>query len=208
MSLTGFIAPRSHLLQKYTSCRTIFLCCDIQEKLRDRIANFNDAVKVSNHAAFLHDTLTPKYATFVATEHVPEHVGRFVPDIRLPEGAPLIAKYQASMLIPEVASYLESNPDKGILPVQQAVLWGHESHVCILQTADALLQRNIRVAVLVDGCASQSQLDHETALRMMVNWEGLTLTTFMSAMLQLTQADPATSKAMLKMTKVKRSPSA
>lgn len=206
MSLPAFIAPRSHLLQKYTNCRTIFLCCDIQEKLRNKIANFSDAVDVSNHISLLHDTLTPKYATFVATAHVPEFVGAFVKDIKLPEGAPIFPKYQASMLVPEVLPYLEGNAEQGILPVQQAVLWGHESHVCILQTADALLQRNIRVAVLVDGVASQHLVDHQTALQAMATWEGLTMTTFMSAMLQLTEADPVIMKPLMKLTKAKRPP--
>lgn len=208
MSLTGFITPRSHLLQKYSNCRTLFLCCDIQEKLRGRIANFNDAVEISNKMAVLHDTLTPQYATFIATEHVPQSVGPFVKDVQLPAGALLFAKHQPSMLIPEVLPYLEGNSEKGVLPVRQAVLWGHESHVCILQTADALLQRDIRVAILVDGCASQQAVDHETAMRAMTSWEGLTMSTFASVMLQLTQGEPVLTKKLHRLLKATPRPAA
>ncbi|KPA74756.1 putative mitochondrial associated ribonuclease [Leptomonas pyrrhocoris] len=204
MSLSSFIAPRSHLLQQYTSCRTMFLCCDIQEKLRKRIPKFNNAVVVSNLMADFHDVLTPKYATFVATEHAPELAGPFVKDIRLPAGTHIMTKYQPSMLLPDVSSLLEGDEAKGVLPVRQAVLWGHESHVCILHTADALLQRNIRVAVLVDGCAAQHAIDHEAAVQTMASWDGLTLSTIESVVMQLTQNDHAMVKDLWKLLRTRR----
>ncbi|KPI90644.1 putative mitochondrial associated ribonuclease [Leptomonas seymouri] len=208
MPAPTFIAPRSHLLQKYTSCRTLFMCCDIQEKLRSKIGNFSDAVVISNGMAVLHTVLTPQFSTFVATEHAPEITGTIAKDIQLPEGTPLFVKQQPSMLVSEMLPYLEGNPEKGLLPVQQAVLWGHESHVCILQTADELLQRNIRVAVLADGCAAQKDIDHQTAMQAMASWDGLTLTTFVSVMLQLTHNDPALMKVVWKLMKGKRTPNA
>ena len=207
MSIPAFIVPRSHLLQKYISCRTLFLCCDVQEKLRTKIVNFNDAVIVSNKMAYLHSVLTPQYATFVATEHAPQYTGRFVKDIQLPADTPIFAKEQPSMLLPEVLPYLEGNTEQGVLPVRQAVLWGHESHVCILNTADALLQRGIRVAVLVDGCASQQKIDHDVAMQAMASWEGLTLSTFISVMMQLTQGEPEMAKKLQYLIRGKRPPS-
>ncbi|GET86159.1 mitochondrial associated ribonuclease, putative [Leishmania tarentolae] len=185
MASRALISPRSHLMQKFDSCRTIFMCCDIQEKLRDRISNFQAAVDVSNSMAAIHNALTPKHSTFVVTEQYPKGVGHIAKDIVLPEGTPVIEKLQPSMLVPEMMPYIDGDAARGILPVQQAVLWGHETHVCVLQTADELLSRNIRVAVLVDGCASQQQLDHDVAIQEMARWENLTLTTTISVLLQL-----------------------
>ncbi|KAG5485761.1 hypothetical protein LSCM1_07172 [Leishmania martiniquensis] len=190
---------RSNLLQKFDCCRTIFMCCDIQEKLRHRIPNFQAAVEVSNAMASIHTIMTPTHSTFVATEQYPVGVGRLVQDIKLPAGAPVIEKVQPSMLVPEMMPYINGDAERGILPVGQAVLWGHETHVCVLQTADDLLSRGIRVAVLVDGCASQQSLDHDVAVREMATWNHLMLTTAASALMQLSRGDPAVMKKAMKM---------
>ncbi|KAG5498519.1 hypothetical protein JKF63_02805 [Porcisia hertigi] len=197
MSLTPLIASQSHLLRSFDSCRTIFMCCDIQEKLRQRIPNFQDAVYVSNWMASIHSILTSKHVTFVATEQYPKGVGHLVKDICLPEGTPVFEKVQPSMLLPEVLPYLYGDADRGILPVEQAVLWGHETHVCVLQTADELLCRNVRVAVLVDGCAAQLPIDHDVAIREMASWRNLTLTTSVSASLQLLRSDKSRMKQLM-----------
>lgn len=203
MASRALISSPSHLLQKFDSCRTIFMCCDIQEKLRNRIPNFQAAVDVSNSMATIHNTLTPKHSTFVVTEQYPKGVGHVAKDITLPEGTPVIEKLQPSMLVPEMMPYIDGDAARGILPVQQAVLWGHETHVCVLQTADELLSRNIRVAVLVDGCASQQQLDHDVAIQEMAGWENLTLTTTISVLLQLSRGDRSIRGALMKVVKPK-----
>ncbi|CAM37124.1 putative mitochondrial associated ribonuclease [Leishmania braziliensis MHOM/BR/75/M2904] len=199
MSPTALIASRSRLLHKFDSCRTIFMCCDIQEKLRGRIPNFQAAIDVSNSMAAIHNALTPRHTSFVATEQYPQGVGRLARDIQLPEGTPVIEKVQPSMLVPEMMPYIIGDPARGILPVQQAVLWGHETHVCIMQTADELLQHGIRVGVLVDGCAAQRQLDHDVAIQEMSTWDNLTLTTTISVLLQLVRGDDSLKGPLMKL---------
>lgn len=204
MTAPTFVTARSHLLQRFDTCRTIFMCCDIQEKLRTRIHNFDAAVDVSNAMAKMHNAFTPKYATFVATEQYPQGVGHLVQEIKLPPNTPVFAKDQPSMVVPEMLPYLEGDVARGILPVQQAVLWGHETHVCIMHTADELVRRNIHVAVLVDGCASQQRLDHDVALMEMAKWDNLALTTTVSLLLQLTRGDRAVMGPLMHILKQKR----
>ncbi|KAG5506890.1 hypothetical protein JIQ42_07606 [Leishmania sp. Namibia] len=203
MPRSALISSRSKLLQKFDRCRTIFMCCDIQEKLRGRIPNFHAAVEVSNTMASFHEVMTPEHATFVATEQYPVGVGHLVKDIHLPAGTPVIEKLQPSMLVPEMMPYINGDAARGLLPVRQAVLWGHETHVCVLQTADDLLSRDIRVAVLVDGCASQQQLDHDVAIQEMSTWNNLTLATTISVLLQLSRGDPSVMGRVMKIIKSK-----
>lgn len=192
---------KGHLIQKFDTCRTAFMCCDIQEKLVKRIPNFNDAVRVSNIMSRFHDILTPKFCTFVATEQFPEGVSHMVKSIQLPDKTPVIPKLQPSMLTPEMLPYILGDEAMGLAPVQQAVLWGHETHVCIINTADDLLSRGIRVAVVVDGCGAQNTLDHEVALMDMAKWEGLTLTTTIGLIMQLSRGDARIMKDVMKLSR-------
>ncbi|EPY28085.1 hypothetical protein AGDE_10558 [Angomonas deanei] len=104
-----------------------------------------------------------------------------------------------SMLTKDVVDYLKSD---GKEPVQQVVLWGHETHVCILQTADALLQQNIRVAICLDGCSAQRKIDHDAAVLSMSRWDGLVFSTPIGILLQLTQGDASLmTKEMMRLAK-------
>ncbi|KAF8299797.1 putative ribonuclease mar1 [Trypanosoma cruzi] len=156
----------SRLLKHYGSCKTAFFCCDIQEKLAGRVVNFDNCVFVANRFAGLHTALGTAHSVYVVTEQYPKGVGPTSADIRLPPDAHVFSKMQSPMLLPEVMALVD-------LPeVEQFVLWGLETHVCVLQTAAALLDMKKKVVIAVDGCGSQSQGDHCTAIQLMQSWSG------------------------------------
>ncbi|EAN87195.1 putative ribonuclease mar1 [Trypanosoma cruzi] len=156
----------SRLLKHYGSCKTAFFCCDIQEKFMGRVANSANCVFVANRFAGLHTALGTAHSVYVVTEQYPKGLGATSADIRLPPDAHVFSKKRFAMLVPEVMPLVD-------LPeVEQVVLWGFETHVCVLQTAAALLDMKKKVVIAVDGCGSQSQGDHCTAIQLMQSWSG------------------------------------
>ncbi|KPA74762.1 hypothetical protein ABB37_09052 [Leptomonas pyrrhocoris] len=186
-------APSHHPLQvlrDFTECRTLFMCCDMQEKLANRIPGFHETIHVTNNLTLFCEILGPKHCSCVATVQYPDGVGPLYHEILLPPNTPVFPKIEPSMLLPEVLPYLYGDAERGLLPVQQVVLWGHETHVCILQTADELLRRGFRVTVVTDACAAQRRVDHEVAIMEMSRWEGLLLTASTSLYLQIMREHP------------------
>ncbi|EPY43480.1 mitochondrial associated ribonuclease [Angomonas deanei] len=145
----------------------------------------------------LRELLGRDCTVFLATEHYPEKLGHTAGDIQLPDDVVVSAKYYPTMLTADILPYIVGDRDRGIEPVQQVVLWGHETHVCVIHTADELLQRGIRVAVAVDGCAAQKELDHSTAVLAMSSWDGLLLSTTGSICMQLSRGDERIMKSIL-----------
>ncbi|ORC86851.1 ribonuclease mar1 [Trypanosoma theileri] len=171
----------SRLLQHYSACKTAFFCCDIQEKLESRVANFANCIHVSNRFAALHTALGDQHSLFIVTEQYPKGVGPTSKHIQLPADAHIYPKTQSSMLLPEVLQLVD------VPEVRQVILWGNETHVCILQTAAALLDIGKKVVVAVDGCGSQWELDHMTAVQLLQAWtrDGCSVSTSESILMQL-----------------------
>ncbi|AIN95840.1 isochorismatase-like protein [Leishmania panamensis] len=189
----------AQLLRKFTECRTLFLCCDMQEKLADKIPGFHETIRVSNNITLFCEMLGPTYCNVIATVQYPKGVGPLYHEIQLPPNTPVFPKMKPSMLVPEALPYLYGDAERGILPVQQAVLWGHETHVCIMQTADELLRRGFRVAITTDGCAAQRRIDHEVALMEMSKWSGLLLTSSIGMYAMIVRADEIFRKPVMKL---------
>lgn len=70
--------------------------------------------------------------------------------------------------------------------IKTVVLAGLETHVCILQTALDLLDRNLSVFVAVDAVGSRFAIDHEIGLRRMEQ-AGVVLTTSESLLFEWCQ---------------------
>ncbi|RNF20663.1 ribonuclease mar1 [Trypanosoma conorhini] len=79
--------------------------------------------------------------------------------------------------------------------------WGKEVNVrpckytcicvgeCVLQAAAALLELNKKVAIALDGCGSQKEGDHRTAIQLLQSWsrDGCYVSTSESILMQLLQ---------------------
>lgn len=193
---------RSYLLGSYRSHRTAFLCCDIQERVRNYVPNFDGAVEVSNKMARLHELMTDEHSVFLSTEHFPEKVGKLAKEIQLPAGSRVFDKFTPPMLTEEVRPFIFG--DATHPRVDQVVLWGLETHVCVIQTANALAMEGIKVAVLVDGCGSQRQIEHDMAVLAMSRWENVLVSSTVSVVLQLIGEYPDVSKSIIQLLKFEK----
>ncbi|MFQ6112988.1 MAG: hydrolase [bacterium] len=70
--------------------------------------------------------------------------------------------------------------------IQQVIVTGIESHVCVQQTALDLLARDLQVHVPKDAVSSRKELDYRTALERMCK-AGVILTTVETALFELLQ---------------------
>lgn len=78
--------------------------------------------------------------------------------------APVFEKTQFSMLTEHVREYVHEAMMVRGSRLQRVVLFGIETHVCVLQTAMDLLEQGVDVHVVVDGVSSQRVLDRTVAL--------------------------------------------
>lgn len=87
-------------------------------------------------------------------------LGRTVTELEGSKPALLVDKLQFSMMVPAVNTFLnEQNPK-----IESAVLFGIESHVCVLQTALDALALGLNVHILADGVSSSQQTEIPIAL--------------------------------------------
>eukprot|EP01066_Platyproteum_vivax_P007837 Platyproteum_vivax@DN3162_c0_g1_i1.p1 len=155
------------------SCEnTVFLVCDLQDA-------FPISAILKFTANFMIKAAKILDIPVIVTEQYPQGLGHTCKDIDLSLVAvPPIHKTSFSMINDEVMGHIK---DKSGF-----VLLGIESHVCIQQTALDLLALESTEAVhlLTDGCYSQRDIDHTTALRRL-QAAGCILTTSESVLFDL-----------------------
>lgn len=180
MSATPSVALRGWL-PHVAAARPAFLCCDIQGNFRRVLPNFAQSAFVAKRFLQYHQ-LQQEHTLYVATEQVPDKLGKLDPAIGVP--AELVhGKSLFSMITPEVEKLVQDRTN--------FVLFGIEAHVCIFQTAEALLLRGKNVWIAADGTWSQRDSDRDAAFAIMRD-AGVTISTSESILLQLTRdaADP------------------
>ncbi|OBZ71942.1 AP-3 complex subunit mu-1 [Grifola frondosa] len=159
--------------------RTVFFVCDIQTRFRTAIHGFEQVVSTANKMLKLANILN---VPVVATEQNSRALGHTVPELDLTRLGPLylgtIEKTLFSMATPDVQSLLKSRDLKSV------VLFGIESHVCVLQSALDLLELGYDVHVLADGVSSCNPEEVPYALARM-RQAGAQITTSESAAFQL-----------------------
>jgi isochorismate hydrolase len=95
------------------------------------------------------------------TEQYPKGLGRTIPEIKNELGPNLpIEKVTFSCCGVETF-----NEGLGRLKRNQVILIGIETHVCVLQTATDLIQKDYEVYVVADAVCSRKKLDWEIGLR-------------------------------------------
>jgi isochorismate hydrolase len=95
------------------------------------------------------------------TEQYPRGLGKTVPEIKMELGPlPLIEKVSFSC-----CGVKAFNDKLNQSARNQAILTGIETHVCVLQTANDLIQKGYEVHVVADAICSRRKLDWEIGLR-------------------------------------------
>eukprot|EP01147_Barroeca_monosierra_P008899 gene8899-1243_t len=162
---------------KVTASSTRFFLCDMQEKFRSTICYFPAILEVNSRLVEASRILN---IPLTVTEQYPKALGSTVAELNIPNGQ-AFAKTKFSMMIDEVQRDLQEEPERN-----NVVLFGIETHVCILQTALDLLEHGFDVHVVADGVSSRTMVDRHFALARM-RQAGAQITTCESILFQIMQ---------------------
>ena len=154
-----------------------------------------------------------------ATEHCPAGLGETAPALQAVLGAPALPKTAfsaADVLLPRLrpvqrqqqggnARSLPKHLQKAAPPPAAArdsiVLAGCEAHVCLLQTALALLEEELDVWVVTDACSSRTERNRDAAFDRLAGAGAELVTTEMLAFEWLGNAEHPRFKDVLALVK-------
>lgn len=137
---------------------SLFLFIDVQEKLVGMLEK--DMAK--QKASILAQAAMLMGVDCVLTEQYPKGLGSTVPEVKnsLPDNAKIIEKTSFNALTEHrVAEALQSK--------ENIFLCGIETHICVLQTTQALLKNGYKVFVIKDACASRCTDEYKAGINFM-----------------------------------------
>ena len=141
------------LIRHYSDSKTAFLCCDLQERFSTLVPHFPQYVQVAKR--FSAATAVVPNTKFIVTEQYPERLGKTVDTIPIPAGSAVYPKKEFSMY---------GTIAKDLADVDCCVIFGIESHVCVMQTVGDLLDKTDKEVVLaLDGIGSTNKHDFKGA---------------------------------------------
>lgn len=140
---------------------SLVLIIDIQEKLVGALEKdviVENAVKIASAAKALEIPV-------LLTEQYPKGLGHTVPQLQeaLPEGSEVVEKtYFNALLEDGMLDKIKSYNKK------QIVIFGIETHICVHQTASALIDAGFEVFVIKDACASRNKYEFKQGIEAML----------------------------------------
>lgn len=140
---------------------SLVLIIDIQEKL---VAALNKDVVVSN-ALKVATSANILGIPIIVTEQYPKGLGCTVQSLKdvLPQGTQIVEKtYFNALLEDGMLDKIKSYGKK------QIVIFGIETHICVYQTASALIEQGYEVYVIKDACASRNKYEFKQGIDAMV----------------------------------------
>ena len=150
---------------------SIVMIIDVQEKLLNAV--FNKA-SLEKKATTIANTAKILGIPVIVTEQYPKGLGATVESLKeaLPENAQYFEKTAFSAL--ENKEVIEALKNSG---KKQVVIFGIETHICVSQTTNALIQEGFEVSVIRDACGSRSELEYSAGLGRMKDNGAHVLTT-------------------------------
>ena len=139
---------------------SLLLVIDVQEKLVNALDKNIIVKRVSNLVKSARLLEIP----VVVTEQYPKGLGATVQEVssEFPECTPVFEKTSFNALDEEgVLEKIKSYNKK------QIVICGIETHICVHQTAAALLREGFEVYVVKDACASRSKYEFKQGIELM-----------------------------------------
>lgn len=140
---------------------SLVLIIDVQEKLLNAVFNKET---LSKKAGIISKTAQILGIPVIVTEQYPKGLGNTVDEVKqvLPENTQFFEKTSFSALNnPEILDAIKSYNKN------QIVIFGIETHICVNQTAAALLELGYEVNVIKDACGSRSEIEYEAGLERM-----------------------------------------
>ncbi len=140
---------------------SLVLIIDIQEKL---VAALNKDVVVSNSLKVA-SAAKSLGIPVILTEQYPKGLGSTVQPLKdvLPENSEIIEKTYFNALLEDGLLDKIKSYDK-----KQIVIFGIETHICVYQTASALIEEGFDVYVIKDACASRNKYEFKQGIDAMV----------------------------------------
>lgn len=177
--ITSRISKTPQLLRqlgRLHSSSTAFFLCDIQEKFRPIVHHYDSLVGVAQKMSEASKLLN---IPLIVTEQYPQGLGSTAQEIPIDHAQCVESKTKFSMMTDGVVKRLRD------LNTKSVVLYGIESHVCVLQTCLDLLADEYDVHVLADGVSSTNGPEIQIALERMAK-AGAHVVTSESVIFQLT----------------------
>ena len=153
-----------------TTQNSAFLFIDIQEKLVGMLTKNKSAKK----AEILAKTAKILGLKTILTEQYPKGLGSTIPDIKycLPDNARYFEKTSFNALDTQ-------GIEETLHGTKNIFISGIETHICVYQTAIALLQKGFNVFVVKDACASRETDEFKAGINLMEKEGAKILTTEM-----------------------------
>ena len=138
---------------------TTVICIDIQEKLVNMLQN---SETIEKNTSILMKTANILNLDTIITEQYPKGLGSTIETIKGIKDFTTIEKTTFSVLkTPEFVEKFKSLKNKNIL------IFGIETHICVLQSVIDILESNYNVFLVSDCCASRDENNHNIALDVM-----------------------------------------
>jgi nicotinamidase-related amidase len=142
--------------------KAVLIIVDVQDVLMRKMNQAVGKMVIQNIRillAFAKEMAIP----ILITEQYPKGLGKTIPEIKMElESILPVEKVSFSCCGVETFNYQLNQ-----LARKQVILTGIETHVCVLQTADDLIQRSYEVYAVADAVCSRRKLDWEMGLRWM-----------------------------------------
>lgn len=141
-----------------TTENSAFLFIDIQEKLTAMLRKDKAAKK----AEILAKTAKILNIKTILTEQYPQGLGATIPQVKycLPDSAKFFEKTSFNALDTEGVK-------EAIGDIKNVFIFGIETHICVFQTALALLENGYNVFVVKDACASRETDEFKAGINLM-----------------------------------------
>ena len=137
---------------------SLLLVIDVQEKLLNAVFN-KDALE--NKSITMVKAAKILNIPIVVTEQYPKGLGATKQSLQdiLGDGFKYFEKTSFSAMDNSSISESINKSNK-----KQVIIFGIETHICVSQTVNALLQKGYDVTVIADACGSRSELEHIAGL--------------------------------------------
>lgn len=156
---------------------TAAVCVDIQEKFINIIYKFD---KILRNIQILIDGLNILDVPIFVTEQYPKGLGYTIPEIKehLEEYKPIEKLAFSCCGSDEFCDVLKKNGKK------QVIVFGIETHVCVLQTVLDLIEMGYHAVLIEDCVSSRKKSDRKTAINR-IRQEGAMITSYESILFEL-----------------------
>ena len=152
-------------MKKSISARSSFLLMiDMQERLLPAIYNKEEIIKNSLNILTAAKELS---VPMIATEQYPKGIGATIPELKnlIPEDSTTMEKLEFSCCNAQGFGDAILNLNFNTGTKDTVILFGVETHICVLATAMQLIEKyNLNVVIAADACGSRTEKNHVLAL--------------------------------------------